>query len=44
MLMVVKQSLYIVSFKGQTRHNNTTDCMKQINLQATGDLDDLAHF
>ena len=26
------------------RYDNTTDSMKQINLQATGVLDDLTHF
>ena len=28
----------------QTLHNNTTDSIKQINLQAAGVLDDLTHY
>ena len=30
--------------KWQTRHNNTADAMKQINLHTSGLLDDLNHF
>ena len=45
MSMLNKQSLYTIKYsKWQIRHNNTTDSMKQINLEATGVQDDLNHF
>ena len=43
--MLIKQSLYTIKYiKWQIRHKNTTDSMKQINLEATSVQDDLNHF
>ena len=42
--MLVKNLSISLNIQWQTQHNNTTDSMKQIHLQATGCLDDLSRF
>ena len=43
-ICVVQYVLVLYILKWQTRHNNTTLFMKQINLQVTGVLDDSTYF